>query len=1291
MKPRLFTSLIIAVVSLTFAAAWVATAQESHSLDSSATRRAPTASIRFRNEGPSLRSNALGGLRAKNATSPAVALGQPGLSYRYVQTFGVTTEPYPADGQHLNGPNGLFIDSSDFLYVVEEKGGRLLKFSPSGSASLIVGHAGNPWHHDDFIAAPKDVALDFAGNMYVLMNPALKMFNTSGGVVETFPLTDPWMSGTANDRFSDPRGIAFDASQRIYVADTQNHRIQIYEDVFGTPVYSTTIGETGVAGSDNSHFDQPAQLAFDSLGRLYVVDTGNYRIQRCEYATNWSCGTFFGETGVPGSDLTHLQSAFGITIRNDNVFIADSGNYRVLKCTTSGTCSHFAGANGERGHDNAHFWWPVDVAVDSSGNVFVSDLDNHRVQKFDSSGTYVSTVGVTQIPYVPDSTRYYSPWGIAVTSSDTIYVIENNGYRLIKLNASGAQLATIGQAGIYGNDNLHFGDWWAGLEGNVGVDPAGRIYVSDTGNHRVQIFDASLNYSATLGVAGEPGNDDAHFECPNGVAISPANNDIYVVDICNQRIQVFTSNRVYKATLGVTDVVGSDNAHFNSPRGVAVDANGNIYVADSDNHRVQKCTLTGSSGTCAIFAGETGVFGDDFSHLHPLAVAVDNSGRVYVADEWNNRVQIFDSNGAYLTTIGGAWGFATGQMRGPSGVAVDSAGNVYVADRDNHRIQKFAPGVPGWRQKNINGFGERWNDVQALTVFNGQLYAGTGNWTDGAARVWRTGDGSNWTAVSEIGFGAAYTTTNRAVIGMAVFNNQLYAGTGWGGGLGQLWRSSNGTTWEQITGNGLGESSGSFGTFAVYSNTLYAGTCGDGSDGGAQIWRSATGNSLSWTNVVTAGNTTTNNTCVTSLKVFDDGLYAAVENSTDGAQIWRSTTGNSGSWVQVNGSGSGSTGGFAAFNGYLYIGTYNDVTGAQLWRSSNGTTWVPVMSNGFGDVNNFKVESLYVFEDALYAATDNAVSGLEVWRSADGVNWAQINPDGFGDSNNDGTLWSNATTVFQNSLYIGTNNYNGNGGEVWQMLRQVYLPAVMRNYSAPQMVFVPAGNFQMGCDPAHNGGFSCNSQELPLHTVYLDAYTIDKYEVTNAQYKACVDAGTCVAPDDYSSYSRSSYYDNPAYANYPVIYVSWNNGRDYCTWAGKRLPTEAEWEKAARGSSDNRAYPWGDQSPNCNVANSYNNATSSMCVGDTTQVGSYPLGGSPYGAMDMAGNVWEWVNDWYDSNYYSVSPGTNPPGPASGSFRVLRGGVFFYGWGYERTAERYYGIPVYRYGIGFRCAAALGQ
>jgi formylglycine-generating enzyme required for sulfatase activity len=227
------------------------------------------------------------------------------------------------------------------------------------------------------------------------------------------------------------------------------------------------------------------------------------------------------------------------------------------------------------------------------------------------------------------------------------------------------------------------------------------------------------------------------------------------------------------------------------------------------------------------------------------------------------------------------------------------------------------------------------------------------------------------------------------------------------------------------------------------------------------------------------------------------------------------------------------------------------------------------------------------------------------------------------------------------------------------------------------LLYVPAGAFTMGRNADFRG--VTFPDERPEHEVMLDAFWIDKTEVTNSQYAECVKAKECVKPDNTGSASQSSYYGDSRYADYPVIYVSWIDATAYCRWAGRRLPTEAQWEKAARGT-DSRTYPWGDESPNSGLLNTDGD------IGDTTNVLRYLNGASPYGALDMAGNVWEWVMDWYEESYYANSPYENPKGPSNGTERVLRGGSWSTG-SRLHAALRGSQLPTHKdNNLGFRCA-----
>ena len=217
---------------------------------------------------------------------------------------------------------------------------------------------------------------------------------------------------------------------------------------------------------------------------------------------------------------------------------------------------------------------------------------------------------------------------------------------------------------------------------------------------------------------------------------------------------------------------------------------------------------------------------------------------------------------------------------------------------------------------------------------------------------------------------------------------------------------------------------------------------------------------------------------------------------------------------------------------------------------------------------------------------------------------------------------------------------------------------------------------------------NCESEwfmdEQPIHQTFTDAFWMMETEVTNAQYQLCVEEGACSIP-------RNDYWELSDFADYPVTNINWFQAVDYATWVGGRLPTEAEWERAARGY-DQRIYPWGDQWDasyvnycDYNCEHRWNDPANSDLFGEVAPVGSYPKGRSPYGLLDMAGNVWEWTADWYEESYYRRSPTRNPTGPSEGENRALRGGSYQHGRWMARATARYAQNPNSEFGfIGFR-------
>ncbi len=248
-----------------------------------------------------------------------------------------------------------------------------------------------------------------------------------------------------------------------------------------------------------------------------------------------------------------------------------------------------------------------------------------------------------------------------------------------------------------------------------------------------------------------------------------------------------------------------------------------------------------------------------------------------------------------------------------------------------------------------------------------------------------------------------------------------------------------------------------------------------------------------------------------------------------------------------------------------------------------------------------------------------------------------------------------------------------------------------------EQVFVPAGEFLMGTndiEAKREIGDGRAYPEIPQFTYFLDDFWIDKYEVTNAQYHACIEAGACTEPHRVGSYTYPDYFTNPVYDNYPVVWVSWFQANDYCEWAGRRLPTEAEWEKAARGT-EGLKYPWGndpytpDKANICDVNCTRTHRLEDYDDGypDLAPVGSFPAGISPYGALDMAGNAWEWNSTEIQPYPYDANDGREDPGGIDVE-RGWRGSSWANGLWWLRSSVRYHALDFYSwYVLGIRCAA----
>ncbi len=583
------------------------------------------------------------------------------------------------------------------------------------------------------LSSPQGVTVDASGNIFIADsgNHSIRKVGTNGIITRVAGIgySDNFYRGSGlvgSVSLNNPAGVVVDAVGNLFIADQLNHRIckvdtaGRFTTVAGPNGFNSNLNPLGGYSGDggpasSAGLYEPTSLAMDSAGNLFIADSRNYRIRKID--TSGIITTVAG-TGIEGyngdggaATNAGLEYPLGVAVDSvGNIFITDHVNSLIRKVDTNGIITTVAGYSSLAGYmgdgvaaTNTTLYQPKGVTTDMAGNLFIADTLNNRVRKVDTNGI-ITTVVFGNLRF---------PTRVSTDTYGNLLIADNGNNRIRKVDTNGIVTTVAGNGiGTYTGDTGSATSARFGLPIGGAADVVGNFFIADRSLQRIRKVDVNgvITTVAGNGSAGFSGDgglaSNARLNNPNSVAVDNAGN-LFIADQSNHRVRMVGTNGRISTFAGngtasySGDGAAATNATLNSPAGVAVDAIGNLFIADQSNQRIRKVDTNGIITTVAgkgtaTYSGDGGL-ATNASLNNPSGIAFDAFGNLFIADKSNNRIRKVDTNN-FITTVAGTNGIGgfsgnggwaiTNRLNSPTGVTVDSEGNLLIADLNNNRVRQ---------------------------------------------------------------------------------------------------------------------------------------------------------------------------------------------------------------------------------------------------------------------------------------------------------------------------------------------------------------------------------------------------------------------------------------------------------------------------------------------------------------------------------------------------------------------------------------------------------------------------